>query len=87
MTSWVNDISKWRYFCKSQSALWKLTKLGTDDCYNKVKKFTKFQRNADIFDGDMTSSNFDVMSDNDKVQFKGSTPLYIHFWAVGSTQI
>ena len=25
---------------------------------------TKFQSNADIFDGDMTSSNFDVMSDN-----------------------
>ena len=28
-------------------------------CYNKS---TKFQSNTDIFDGDITSSNFDVMS-------------------------
>ena len=41
----------------------KLVKIGTNYCYTKVKKSTKFQSNADIFDGDMTSSNFDVMSD------------------------
>ena len=35
-------------------------KIGTDDRYNKVKKYTKFQNN----DGDMTLSNFDVMLDN-----------------------
>ena len=35
-----------------------------DDCYNKVKESTKFQSNTDIFDRDMTSSNFGVMSDN-----------------------
>ena len=32
-----------------------LAKNGTDDCYNKVQKSTKFQSNADIFDGDITS--------------------------------
>ena len=42
----------------------KLAPIDTDDCYNKVKKSTKFQSNADIFDGDMSSSNFEVMSDN-----------------------
>ena len=36
----------------------------TDNCYNKVKKSTKFQSNAGIFDGNMTSSNVDLMSDN-----------------------
>ena len=64
MTSKVSDICKWRYFCKSRSTLWKLVKIATDDRYNKVKKSKKFKSNADIFDGDMTSSNFDVMSDN-----------------------
>ena len=39
-------------------------KISTDDCYNNVKKSTKFQSNADILDGGMTSSNFDLMSDN-----------------------
>ena len=31
---------------------------------NKFKKSTKFESNADIFDGVMTPSNFNVMSDN-----------------------
>ena len=39
----------------------------TDDRRNKVKKFTKFQSNVAINDGDMTSSKFDVMSDNFEV--------------------
>ena len=42
----------------------KSRKIGTDDCYDEAKKSTKFQSNADIFDGDMTPSNFDVMSHN-----------------------
>ena len=41
-----------------------LVKINTDDRYNKIRKATKFQSNADIFDADMTSSNFDVISDN-----------------------
>ena len=39
-------------------------KIGKDDCYSKVKKSKNVQSNADIFDGDTTSSNFDVMLDN-----------------------
>ena len=39
-------------------------KIGTDKRYNKVNKSKMFQSNAEIFDGDMTLSNFDVMSDN-----------------------
>ena len=39
----------------------KLAKIDTDDRYNNVEKSTKFQINTDIFDGDMTSSNFDVI--------------------------
>ena len=42
----------------------KTRKIDTDDCYDKVKKSKKFQSNADIFDKDITSSNFNVMSDN-----------------------
>ena len=38
-----------------------LAKIGTDDRYNKVIKSTKFKRHSEIFDGDMTSSNFDDM--------------------------
>ena len=38
--------------------------ISVDDGYKKVKKFTKFQNNADIFDKYMASSNFDVMFDN-----------------------
>ena len=42
----------------------KTRKIGTGDRYNKVQISTLVQSDADIFDGDMTSSNFDVMSDN-----------------------
>ena len=58
------DICKWLYFCKSRSTSWKLTKINTDERYDKIKMSTKRQSNADIFGRDMTSSNFDVMSDN-----------------------
>ena len=44
--------------------LMKLAKIGTEDCYNKVKKSAKYRSNADIFYEDMTSSNFDVRLDN-----------------------
>ena len=39
-------------------------KICTDNFHNRVKNSTKFQSNADIFEGDMTSSNFKVMSEN-----------------------
>ena len=42
----------------------KFANIYTDDRYNKITKFTKFQSNADIFDVDITLSNVDVMSDN-----------------------
>ena len=71
MTSLVNDICFCLFVCLNDGIFVnhdllyeKLVKIGTDDRYNSVKKSTKFQSNADIFDGDMTSSNFDVMSDN-----------------------
>ena len=38
--------------------------MSTDDRNNNVKKSTKFRSNTYIFYGDMTSSNFEVMSDN-----------------------
>ena len=52
-------LTKWRWFCKSQPTLLKLTKIDTDDRNNTVKKITKFQSSADIF-----YAKFDVMSDN-----------------------
>ena len=48
----------------------KTHKIGADDRYNKVKKSTKFQGKADLFDRDILSSNFDVML----VNFKGNNP-------------
>ena len=36
----------------------------TDDNYNKVRKSTHFQSDSYIFVEDLTSSNFDVLSDN-----------------------
>ena len=58
----------WRKFLPTNSfarqsfarlgTLRELAKIGTDNCYTKVKKSTKFQSNDDIFDGNK------VMSDN-----------------------
>ena len=59
-----NGIGKWRYFCKLRSTLWKLTKIGTDDRCNKVKKVYKISKQCEHFRRDITLSKFYIMSNN-----------------------
>ena len=55
---------KQRYFYKCTSTLPNLTKFHRCYRYSMVRKSAKFQNDTDISDGDMTSSIFDVTSNN-----------------------